>query len=123
MTRGAQWLATVAGAVGSLGSPPAANAASSSVIRAVGAHVAELDVLVAADQVGQAGDLHRESVIVGREGVRQPGDRVAVLGQQGAFRPPDLGPPERVERGAAQAAAFRSASCRGIVVRVYCSDE
>ena len=71
---------------------------------AVVAHIAQLDVLVAAHQVGQPGDLDRPGVVAGGEALGQPGDHVPVLGQQGAFLPPHLGPPERVERGTAQAA-------------------
>src|SRR5204863_2728922 len=62
-------------------------------------HVAELDVLVAADDVGQPRDLGDGTVRRGIEVHERVLDHGLVLADQLALHAPDLGVAEQVERG------------------------
>ena len=67
-------------------------------------HVAELDALVAADQVGQAREPHGRLVGLGRERGERLLDERPVLGDERPLQPPHPRVAEGIERGAAQAA-------------------
>ena len=61
-----------------------------------------LIVLVAADQVRQARELHGALVALGREAAQRALDQAAVLADERALDPAHLRVAERIERGAAQ---------------------
>src|SRR5262245_49209933 len=63
----------------------------------------ELDVLVATDQVGKAGDSHRPLVTIGGEITQRALDHAPVLVDECPLDAPYPSVPERIERGAAQA--------------------
>src|SRR5262249_32836434 len=77
-------------------------------------HVAELDVLVAADDVGQVRQLHGALVALGRERGQRLLDEGAVLADELTLDATDLGRAERIERGAAQAPQSDQRPERGI---------
>src|SRR5882672_2647326 len=64
--------------------------------------VAELDVFVAADHIGELRQLDRPRVRLGRKSDQRLLDEPAVLAGKLPLDAPHLGEPERVERGAAQ---------------------
>src|SRR3546814_734619 len=66
-----------------------------------------LDVAVAADLLGDAGDLGGDVDIAAVEGVEQAADRLLVIGDQLALHLPFFGVAEYIERAAAQAAQLR----------------
>src|SRR5688572_11859710 len=66
-----------------------------------------LDVSVAADLLGQRGDLDCERRVVARQSSEQPFDRLLVLADQRPFGAPLVRAAKRVERGPPQALEFR----------------
>jgi len=67
-----------------------------------------LHVAIAADLLGDAGDLDREPVVVVVQRAKQIADSAFVIGDQLPFQFPLRCVAEDVERGAAQAFEFRS---------------
>jgi hypothetical protein len=65
-------------------------------------HVAQLNVLVPTDDVGQAGELGHHSLRAGVEAPQRVGDQRLVLADERALDAPDAGVAERVQRRAAQ---------------------
>src|SRR5438105_300618 len=79
--------------------------------------VAQLDVLVSADHIGQRGQLHRLLIALGREPGQRLLDQRAVLADQRALDAPHFGATERIERRPAQAAHRIEHAERGVEPR------